>query len=316
MPAETVYERLPLHGRRRAQVRRKLEEINVFRKTLLTAGLCAAVLFAAAARADAIPTEIEGAAGGGLSAWALTAPTAELSYWYYGAQDITLQNASISGTLFKKLELSYANPWLNYPNVGNALNISSHVGETIYGAKYQFLAPDPKKAMPALALGVQVKNAYGQLPTTLKAIGAINSTSGVDFYLAATDLVKFAGTTWVLDGTFRATDANQFGLLGFGGGTIGGHNGYSLEPEFALDAFVAPDVVVGGEYRFAPNNISPAVLGIQEGGKFDFHAAFMAKNFALTAAYLNLSQVGPNPSVLPANTPNQQGLYLQAQVQI
>jgi hypothetical protein len=283
----------------------------MFRSALVVAGVCLASLLATFGSAVAAPTEVEGAAGGGLAAWAFTAPnTPQFSFWYVSTQDYLLQVGGISGTAFKRLELSYAQQWINAPMVGNALALNSHLGQSIIGAKYLLVDANPHNAVPSIAVGLQAKNAYGQIVQYLKSEGAISSASGVDFYLAATKTVKLGSVPVVLDSTFRVTKANQFGLLGFGGGS-NGHNGYQLEPEFSVGAFVAANVAIGGEYRYSPNNISSAVAGIQEQSKWDIFAAlFLNSHFALTAAYLNLGQVGPR---LPTMTPNQQGLYLQAQ---
>ena len=212
--------------------------------------------------------------------------------------------------MFKRLEFSYAQQWINAPEVASALALNSHLGQSIMGAKYVVVEANPHNALPAIAVGVQAKNAYGQIVGYLKSAGAIGSTSGVDFYLAATKTIKVGSVPVVLDGTLRETKANQFGLLGFGGGSYG-HNAYQLEPEFSAGAFVASNVAIGGEYRYSPNNISSGVAGIQEQAKWDIFAAlFLNSHFALTGAYVNLGQIGPK---LPSMTPNQQGLYLQVQ---
>jgi len=283
----------------------------VVRRVILAASLCLAACSLVGARADAAPTEVEGAAGGGLTPWAIEAPDSpQLSYWYVSTQDVLLQAAGVSGTVLKRLELSFGDQWLAYPNAGNALGLSEHLAQSVIGAKFALVESDAARSRPAIAIGVQVKNVSGPIVDTLRADNAISSTSGIDYYLAVTEVTKIAGTTVVADATLRATRANQFGLLGFGGGA-NGHNAYAFEPEFSLGAYLTPQVVFGGEYRFAPNNISAAVYGIREQSKFDIFTSYLPnKRFALTAAYLNLGQVGP---VLPLNAANQQGFYLQVQ---
>ena len=119
----------------------------------------------------------------------------------------------------------------------------------------------------------------------------------------------------MLNGTLRATKANQFGLLGFGGGTLKADNKYKIEPEVSAGVFLAENVVLGAEYRAKPNNISSAAFGIQEGGAWDlFMAYFVNKNMAITAAYANLGQVGPSRSAVSTMAAKQDGTYLQLQV--
>lgn len=55
----------------------------------------------------------------------------------------------------------------------------------------------------------------------LSAIGA-RSADGVDFYIAGTKLLL--AESLLLNATVRATKANQFGLLGFGGDQNGGYS--------------------------------------------------------------------------------------------
>jgi hypothetical protein len=286
----------------------------VTRKVLSALGLGLAALLFVIGRADAIPTELEGQAGGGLTPWAILAPSAPLvSYTNLQTNDYKFQNIAIGGTLWKRLELSYSAQLLDAPTVGTALTLDERINQTVIGAKYKLLDAGAKNAVPAISVGLQLKSASGSILDALKAGGAITSTSGTDFYVAATKIFGYRGTNLVLNGTLRATKANQFGLLGFGGGT-NGHDSYSIEPEFSAGAFVADNVAIGGEYRFRPNNISSSAFGIKEGGAQDLWIVFLPNpHYAVTAAYVDLGQVGPSRKAVPAIGSTQDGLYLQLQ---
>lgn len=284
------------------------------RKLLSVLGVTAAALLLAIGKADAIPTELEGQAGGGLTPWAILAPSAPLvSYTNLKTNDYQFQNIAIGGTLWNRLELSYSSQLLDAPTVGTALSLDERIDQTVLGAKFKLLDAKAKSWVPAVALGVQAKSASGSILDALKAAGAISDTSGTDFYLTATKIFGVNGTNVVLTGTLRATKANQFGLLGFGGGN-NGNNDYKLEPEFNLGGFVADNVAVGGEYRFRPNNISSAAFGIKETGAQDIWIAYLPNpHYAVTAAYVDLGQVGPSRKAVPAIGSTQDGLYLQLQ---
>ena len=70
----------------------------MFRSALVVAAGCLALLFVTLRPAVAVPTEVEGTAGGGLAAWAFTAPnTPQFSYWYVGTQDCCCKLGEVSG---------------------------------------------------------------------------------------------------------------------------------------------------------------------------------------------------------------------------
>lgn len=285
------------------------------RKILSALGVCLVALLLVIGKADAVPTELEGQAGGGLTPWAILAPNAPLvSYTNLKTNDYQFQNIAIGGTLWKRLELSYSTQLLDAPTVGTALKLDERINTTVFGAKYKVVSAVPKTIVPDVAVGLQIKNASGSILDALKSAGAISDTFGVDFYASGTKIFPVNGTNVVFNATVRATKANQFGLLGFGGGTLNGNNGYKFEPEFTLGGFVADNVALGGEYRFRPNNISSAAFGIKESGAQDLWIAyFPSPKLAITAAYVDLGQVGPSRAAVPTIGSTQDGLYLQLQ---
>ena len=284
------------------------------RKVLSALGLGLAAFLLVIGKASAVPTELEGQAGGGLTPWAILAPSAPLvSYTNLRTNDYQFQNIALGGTLWKRLELSYSSQLLDAPTVGTTLALDERINQSVIGAKFKLIDADAKSALPAVAVGVQVKSADGAILDALKTAGAISGKTGTDFYVAATKIFGVNGTNVVLNGTLRATKANQFGLLGFGGGN-NGNDDYKLEPEFTAGAFVADNVALGAEYRFRPNNISSSAFGIKEGGAQDLWIAFFPNpKLAITAAYVDLGQVGPSRAAAPTIGSTQDGLYLQLQ---
>ena len=133
-----------------------------------------------------------------------------------------------------------------------------------------------------------------------RLIGA-RSASGTDFYVSATK-VYLAGPlsrTWLVNVTWRATKANQFGILGFGGDRS---DAYSYEPEASVAVFLTDSLVLGGEYRHKPDKLS----AFREESAHDaFLAWFPWKYVSLTTAYVDLGNV--------ATHAGQHGWYLALQ---
>ncbi len=151
------------------------------------------------------------------------------------------------------------------------------------------------------------------LDPTLAFLGA--KRNGTDLYVSATKL--FLGQSLLLNGTLRATKANQNGLLGFGATAGGNENRYSLQPEFSVGYLLSKNVVVGAEYRFMRNKLESAgrAAGLANGLRSedwkDIYVAWApTKNFSLTLAYVDLGVI------VPATTGGrkQAGYYISAQL--
>ena len=120
----------------------------------------------------------------------------------------------------------------------------------------------------------------------------------------------------LVNGTLRATKANQNGLLGFGGKNPA-RDSYSLQPELSVAYLLSRNVAVGAEYRFKPNNLEAlgraAGLGSalrEDDWKDIFIAWAPSKNLSVTLAYVDLGRVVPG---ITGNR-KQTGAYLSAQV--
>lgn len=266
-------------------------------------------------QAQAVPTNVEGSAGGGLVPMALMHPQGPLfSYTNLTTQDFGIQSIAIGGSIADRAEVSFGHLMATVPSSYAAFYTDNRITVNTFGLKFKVL--DMSDSAPQVVIGLQAKSSSGSLLDTLQAVGAIGGKSGTDVYAAATKVVTVGGKGVVLNGILRATKANQMGILGFGGGTAaGGKTGYSVNPELSAGVFLADNVILGGEYRAKPNNISSTVagLGIKEDDAYSLFMVYLVnKSMAITAAYVNLGQVGASKTVV-AGAAKQDGLYLQMQ---
>ncbi len=249
--------------------------------------------------------QIEGSGGGGLTPWALIAGLgtdqqvgASAFCTRVTPQDFTLESCGVAVGIRNRIELSLDR---QHFDLGRTVP-GNTISQTIIGAKVRLLGDavvDQDHWWPQLALGLQWKH-NSDFDVVPRLLGA-KRANGADFYLAATKvwLAGPFGRTWLADVTLRATEANQMGLLGFGGD----QGGYQLMPEGSLGVFLMDQLVLGGEYRRKPNNLS----AFREQAFSDvFLAYFPVKYLSLTGAYADLGNI--------ADKPNQRGLYISLQV--
>jgi hypothetical protein len=270
-------------------------------------------------------SSIEGAAGGGLTPWAVigtNATDAETGFSAFattaGTKDYGLNVFGAAVAFQDRYELSIAQQDFNTRGTGVALGLPGlHLKQTIIGAKVRVAGDailDSDSLMPQVAVGLEYKTLGSTgLDPTLNALGA--RRNGTDLYASATKL--FLGQSLLVNGTLRATKANQNGLLGYGATLGGSENGYKLQPEFSLAYLLSKNVVVGTEYRFMRNKLETAgrAAGLGDGLRSqDWKDIFIAwapsKNVSLTLAYVDLGVI------VPATTASrkQTGYYLSAQI--
>ncbi len=251
--------------------------------------------------------QVEGAGGGGLVPWALITG--------YGTRDqvggdihdtvvplssFTLNTAGAAIGLDDRVELSYAHQWFYTGAAGGRLGLKNgyqfHLD--VAGIKVRLLGDavyDQDTWLPQIAVGTELKSADQH--AVLRAIGA-RSTDGVDAYVAATKL--FLAQSLLLDVTIRATKANQFGLLGFGGDRNGG---YSPQFEGSAAFLVTRRLAIGAEIRTKPDNLRFA----HEGDAADVFAAyFLDKHLSATLAFVDLGSI--------ARQGDQAGAYLSLEL--
>ena len=252
-------------------------------------------------------TQLEGAGGGGIVPWALIsgygtrdAVGGNAHYTYVHTSNFDLHSGGAALGLYDRVEVSFARQWLDLRSVGPKVGLGKNytIAQNIAGLKVRVFGDavyDQDRWWPQVSVGMQYKaNNRGAL---LSAIGA-RSSDGVDFYVAATKL--FLAQSLLVNATVRATRANQFGLLGFGGDRS---NGYSAQFEGSLAYLINRNVAVGGEFRTKPDNLKFA----REDNAWDLFAAwFINKNVSATVAYANLGRIAAQTS--------QSGVYFSLQV--
>jgi len=250
-------------------------------------------------------SQVEGAAGGGLTPWALiagsgsrnqVAATAYATGWH-SQGGYTLRTVGAAVGLYDTLEFSAAH-WhfgLSDTVPGQALNMD------VIGAKWRVwgdVVQDQDTPWPQVAVGFQAKQNHSMgVPTALGAKRA----DDVDFYASATKLwlAGAAGYNLLGNVTLRATRANQFGLLGFGGDR---GDRRQVRAEGSLAFLPRDDIAMGAEWRDKPDNLS---VFKEEAAADVFVAWFINRHFSLTAGRVDLGNI--------ANKPSQHGWYLSAQ---
>lgn len=251
-------------------------------------------------------TQIEGAAGGGLVPWALIAGYgsrdqigATVFYTRADPSDFSLDSKGVAVGIHDRVELSFAEQRLGLGSTVPGRSIK----QDVLGVKVKVAGDavfDQDTWVPQIAVGLQYKHNQDFDPVP-RALGARRS-SGVDYYVAASKLLLGAvvGRNVLLNGTLRATKANQMGLLGFGGDL---RDRYTLHFETSAGVFLTDNLLAGVEYRHKPNNLSV----FEEHDFKDVFIAFLpAKYVSLTAAYARLGTI--------ADKPKQNALYLSLQL--
>ncbi|MCE3027802.1 DUF3034 family protein [Salinicola sp. DM10] len=246
-------------------------------------------------------TQIEGAAGGGLSPWGVLAGTAsdtEVAVSVAASEawldDYGLRVRGIGVNWHDRVELSYARQRLALDTLGGVLE------QEIYGAKLRLFGDPLYHPWGSWSIGVQHKR-LDQGQALAHAVGA-EATQGNDLYLAGSKLFfdAVAGRNLLANLTLRSTRANQGGLLGFGGDR---DSGRSLVAEGSLGLFLTPAWVVGVEYRQKPDNLGFAE---EQAWQDVFTALFLTRHLSLTGAWLDLGDI--------AGLENQRGGYLSLQL--
>jgi hypothetical protein len=236
-------------------------------------------------------SQVEGAAGGGLTAWAVIGGYetkdqigANAFHTSVDTQDYRLTSQGALLGLYNRVELSYARQDFDTQAVGAALGLGYGytISQDTYGMKVRVLGDailDQDHWWPQVSVGAQLKqNKNGAL---VKALGARDDQS-TDYYVSATKLYLSHGL--LLNGTLRATKANQFGILGYGG--VDGD--YHLQFEGSAAYLLNRHLAIGAEVRTKPDNLAVA----KEGAAVDLFAAYaLDKHLSLTLAYADLGNI-------------------------
>lgn len=269
-------------------------------------------LFSAASWADGRlvatggASSLEGAAGGGITPWAVLSGYGERGEW--GADvfatrvetgDYRLDVAGLGVAFDNRVELSYARQRFDLGNLARNLNLPENsLSQDIFGLKMRLFGDLIYDQVPQVSLGLQHKRQKDFLIPRL--IGAQRSED-TEAYLTASRLVLGGafGYNLLLNGGVRYSRANELGLLGFGGDRRDRH---SLLKEGSVAVLFNPHWALGVEYREKPDNLSFA-------GESDwadvFVGYFPSKNLALVLAYARLDEI--------ATLDHQDGVYLSVQ---
>lgn len=254
-------------------------------------------------------SQVEGASGGGLTPWALITGYGtrdsyggNAHYTVVRTQDHALDTYGVAIGLADRLELSAAKQI--FKGTDGPLN-NLEIRQDIFGAKLKVAGDavyDQDTAMPQIAVGLMVKRNDG-----VRGLGPVTSVTqlgakkddGIDYYVSATKILL--DKSLLLNGTLRATKANQMGLLGFGGDL---RDRYQPMLEISAAYLVNRKLAVGLEYRMKPRNLAVD-------NEKDYYDAFIAwfpnKHISITAAYVALGDI----TIL--NPKRQKGFYLSLQ---
>lgn len=256
-------------------------------------------------------SQVEGAGGGGIVPWALITGYgtrdswgANAHYTYVSTQDYKLDTYGVAIGLADRVELSVASQTFK----GSLAPLDNlNIKQDILGVKVKLVGDavyEQDSWLPQIAVGAMYKDNKG-----IKGLGALGVTNvtqlgakedkGYDYYVAATKILL--EQSLLLNLTLRATQANQMGLLGFGGDQ---GDSRKIMPEVSAAYLVNRHLAVGAEYRRKPHN-----LGVDpEKAYYDaFVAWFPTKHVSVTAAYANLGKI------TVFNPKTQRGLYLSVQ---
>ncbi|MGE0746842.1 MAG: DUF3034 family protein [Rhodospirillales bacterium] len=252
-------------------------------------------------------SQLEGAGGGGLAPWAVitgygteNAVGINGHYTFVGLPDFLLHTGGLAVGLFDRLELSYAYQAFDTRGTGAKLGLGKGYTfhQHVFGAKLRLIGDaiyDQDRWWPQLALGIQYKsNDRGDV---IRLVGG-KDDDGIDFYLAATKLIL--SESLLLNATVRATKANQFGILGFGGDR---NDDYRPQFEGSAALLVSRNLALGVEYRMKPNNLS---FADEDDAADVFVAWFLNKHVSATLAFVALGDI--------ATERDQNGLYFSLQV--
>lgn len=252
-------------------------------------------------------SQLEGAAGGGLTPWAVIGGYgtrdqigANAFLTRVGVQDYHLDGAGALIGFLDRIELSIARQRFDTEDVGAALGLGRGYSftQTIIGLKVKLAGDavlEQDRWLPQVSVGAQFKrNDRGDL---LRAIGA-KDDHGVDFYVSATKL--YLSQSVLANLTLRFTRANQIGLLGFGGDR---NDSYRPQLEGSVAWLLSRKLAIGAEYRMKPDNLGIAA----EDDWFDAFIAWApSKHVSLTLAYADLGNI--------VIKDRQRGLYASLQV--
>ena len=251
-------------------------------------------------------SSIEGAAGGGITPWAVLAGYGEQGEWGSSVfatrvdlPDYRLDVAGLAVSYDNRIEFSYARQRFDLGSLVHKLGLpEDSLSQDVLGVKVRLFGDLIYDQLPQVSLGLQYKHQRDFLIPSL--VGA-RRDHDVEGYLAASRLFMGAafGYNLVVNGGLRYSRANELGLLGFGGDR---RDSRSLLKEGSVALLFNPRWALGVEYREKPDNLSFA-------GESDWADVFVGyfpnKHLSVVLAYARLGEI--------ATLDNQNGNYLSVQ---
>lgn len=251
-------------------------------------------------------SSLEGAAGGGITPWAVLAGYGEQNEWGATAfattvnlPDYRLDVAGLAVAYDNRVELSFARQRFDLGSLVHKLNLpEDSLGQDVLGVKVRLFGDVIYDDLPQVSLGLEYKHQRDFLIPSLVGAKRDSDTEG---YLAASRLFMGAafGYNLLVNGSLRYSRANELGLLGFGGDR---RDSRSLLKEGSVELLFNPRWAVGVEYREKPDNLSFA-------GESDWADLFVGyfpnKHVSVVLAYARLGDI--------ATLDNQNGTYLSIQ---
>ncbi len=274
-------------------------------------------------------SSVDGAAGGGISPWAVVGTNAtdgQMGYSAYistlGLPDYRLTTYGAAVAIRNRVEVSAsqqdldASPATGFNALGFSVASGQHIVMNTLGLKVRLAGDavlDADTWLPQVSLGVlQKETAAATIEPVLRFVGA--KTTGTEAYIAATKLFLAQGL--LVNATLRYTNANQGGLLGFGSAAPG-QNSATWAPEVSVAYLLSRNLAIGAEFRTMPNNLEALgrSAGLGDGLNANhwsdiFVAWAPSKRYSLTAAYVDLGQVVPAIT----NGRKQSGVYASVQL--
>jgi hypothetical protein len=247
-------------------------------------------------------TQIEGSSGSGLVPWATIAGYGEesesdfnLAYTYLSTDDYDFDMKAVSFGWHNRLEVSFAKQELDLVTLGPALGLpNASLKQDVIGIKLRLAGNIVYTKMPQIALGIQhKKNKDFFIPSVAGAV----DDSGTDIYLSASKLflAKPAGFNGFITMSLRSSNANETGLLGFGGDL---KQSRSILAETSVGMFLNKSTVIGFDFRQKKSNLSFA----SENHWRDVFVAYVPnRHVSFVLAYADLGTI--------ATLDDQKGLY-------
>jgi hypothetical protein len=251
-------------------------------------------------------SSIDGAAGGGITPWAMIAGYGEADQMggtvfatRVQLPDYRLDVIGAAVGYGNRVELSAVRNRFDLGSLVHKLGLPENsLSQDVLGAKVRLFGDLIYDRLPQVSVGLEYKHQKDFLIPSL--VGARRSED-VEGYLAASRLFMGGafGYNLLVNGGVRYSRANELGLLGFGGDR---RDRRSLLKEGSVAVLFNPHWAVGVEYREKPDNLSFA-------GESDwadlFVGWFPSKHVSVVLAYARLGEI--------ATLDNQNGTYLSLQ---